>query len=82
MNGDATQKLGLNKLPNKNGITNGSGGGQDLHGYQETDEDRDFLALTDMIDMDRTFLESALEKFDETSFDAFTYCTILTTHSL
>lgn len=43
--------------------------------YQETyDEDRDFLELTDLVDMDRTYLDSAIDKFDETLFDSFTYC--------
>jgi len=35
------------------------------------DADREFLELTELYDMDRTYLESAMEKFDETSFDAF-----------
>ena len=37
------------------------------------DPDDEFLQLTELIDMDKTYLESAMEKFDETSFDAFTY---------
>ncbi len=48
----------------------------------ETDVDREFLQLTDLFDMDRTYLDSAIEKFDETAFDAFTYCQILSGHSL
>jgi hypothetical protein len=40
----------------------------------ETDEDYDFLELVDLVEMDRTYLDSAIEKFDETSFDAFAYC--------
>lgn len=59
---------GINKMKTGN-LTN-----QDLL-YQETyDEDREFLELTDLVDMDRTYLDSAIDKFDETLFDSFTYC--------
>lgn len=48
----------------------------------EVDSDDEFLNLTDLIDMDKTYLDSAVEKFDEIAFDSFTYCQILSTHSL
>ena len=51
-------------------------------GHQETDVDREFLEKTDLADMDRTYLDSAVEKFDETQFDAFTCYQILGIHSL
>lgn len=48
----------------------------------EPDSDEDFLQLTDLIDMDKTYLNSAIEKFDDLAFDSFTYCQILSTHSM
>jgi hypothetical protein len=42
--------------------------------YQETDEDREFLDMIDLIDIERTYLDNALEKLEETSFDAFNFC--------
>lgn len=48
----------------------------------QTDVDREFFELTDLVDMDRTYLESAIEKLDDPLFDAFTYCQILGPHSL
>jgi len=60
--------------------SNGNGGGE-FHHY-ETDEDREFLELADLVEMDRAYLDSAVEKFDETVFDSFTYCQILGNKSL
>ena len=48
----------------------------------ESESDIEFLELTDLIDMDKTYLDSAVEKFDETSFDAFAYYAILGHNSL
>ena len=45
----------------------------DFNALETVDEDREFLELTDLIDMDRTYLDSAIEKFEETNFDAFTF---------
>jgi hypothetical protein len=49
---------------------------------QETDEDYEFLELVDLVEMDRAYLDSAIEKFDETSFDSFAFCQILQQHAL
>lgn len=46
----------------------------------ETDNDREFFEAVDLVEMDRTLIESAIEKFDETSFDSFTYCSIFNGH--
>jgi len=51
-------------------------------GLETFDEDREFLELTDLVDMDRTYIDSAMDKFDETLFDSFTYAQILGVHSL
>ncbi len=51
-------------------------------GNMESEFEQQFLQLTDLVEMDRTYLEQTTEKFDETSFDAFTFCQILSTHSL
>ena len=72
--GNKLQLPGFNKMK-----TNSNPG--DFH-YQETDEDKEFLILTDLKDMEGTYLDSAVEKFDETMFDSFTYCQILGNHSL
>ena len=50
--------------------------------YQETDEDREFLDMVDIVDVERSHLENALEKMEELSFDAFTFCSILPGHGI
>lgn len=50
--------------------------------YQETDEDREFLDMIDLEDVDRTYLENALEKFEETSFDPFNFNQVLPGHGI
>lgn len=50
--------------------------------YQETDEDREFLDMVEIVDVERTYLDNALEKLEETSFDAFNFCSILPGHGI
>jgi len=38
---------------------------------EDQDEDRKFFDLTDLVDVEKNFLESALERIEETNFDAF-----------
>mmetsp|Transcript_7813 Transcript_7813/g.7278 ORF Transcript_7813/g.7278 Transcript_7813/m.7278 type:complete len:245 (+) Transcript_7813:1383-2117(+) len=47
-----------------------------------SENEREFLEMTELIDMDRTLFENAMEKFDETGFDSLTFCQILTGNSL
>lgn len=82
MTSNANNKLSLNTPNFKHSKTGGSANLDVNNNHYESDEDREFLELTDLIDMDRTYLDSAVEKFEETLFDAFTYCQILGTHSL
>jgi hypothetical protein len=57
-------------------------GGNELTHQQETDEDeREFLDLID-IDLERSIIDSAMEKFDETLFDSFQFTLIMGPHSL
>jgi hypothetical protein len=43
--------------------------------YSESDDDQDedkkFFEMTDLIDIEKNFLETALERIEETNFDAF-----------
>jgi hypothetical protein len=32
------------------------------------------MEMTELGDMDRTYLDSAIEKLEDTAFDAYTYC--------
>ena len=50
--------------------------------YQETDEDREFLDMVDVVDVERSHLDNALEKLEELSFDAFNFCDILPGHGI
>lgn len=43
----------------------------------DQDEDRKFFDLTDLVDVEKNFLESALERIEETNFDAFGFSQLL-----
>lgn len=40
----------------------------------EMDEDRLFLDMVDLIDVEKSFMDNAIEKIEETTFDAFNFC--------
>ncbi len=48
----------------------------------EMDEDRLFLDLVDLIDVEKSFMENAIEKIEETTFDAFNFCTVIPGHGI
>ena len=50
--------------------------------YLETDEDKEFLDMIDLIDIERPFLDNALEKFEEVNFDSFIFCQAIPGHGI
>ena len=50
--------------------------------YQETDEDKEFLDMIDLVEVERTFLDNSLEKLEELSFDSFNFCQVLPGHGI
>ena len=50
--------------------------------YQETDEDREFLDMIDLPDVEKAHLDNVLEKLEETGFDAFNFCQVIPGHGI
>ncbi len=48
----------------------------------EFDEEHEFLDLTDQPDIDKHFLDNALEKIEDSTFDSFNFCSVVPGHGL
>lgn len=48
----------------------------------EQDEEHEFLELCDLVDVEKHFLDNALEKIEETNFDAFNFCAVIPGHGI
>ncbi len=46
------------------------------------DEETNFLDLVDLVDVEKTFMDNAIEKIEETTFDAFNFCNAIPGHGI
>lgn len=49
---------------------------------EDSDEDKEFLDMIDLVEVERTFLDNSLEKLEELSFDSFNFCQVLPGHGI
>jgi hypothetical protein len=50
--------------------------------HLETGEDREFMDLIDLDEIEKSLLDNSLEKFEDINFDAFALCQVLPGHGI